>query len=169
MHIAIPRRTMMLFALVIVAIIAVIALSALKPARGEPETQVRVTTSVTMSAQEWARQWEQTLANAPEEMEMSDGVHALRGRATCTGLGEGGIAFITVKLDSGKEYGFIVNIGKTNVFRSEDVFAHPNQPAPTVENPIAALESLKDTPVFVRYDPGDPPQMRSIIILGGAQ
>jgi hypothetical protein len=166
MHIAIPRRTLILLALVIVAIIAVIAVPVLKPAHSEPEAQVQVTT---ISAQEWGQQWEQTLANAPEEMVMSDGVPALRGRATCTGLGEGGIAFITVKLDSGKEYGFIVDIGKTNVFRSEDVFAHPNQPAPTVENPIAALESLKDIPVFVRYDPGDPPQMRSIIILGGVQ
>ena len=169
MQVAINKRKLILFALIIVAAIIAITL-ALRPARGgEPETQAPTTADATMSVQEWGRRWEQTLANAPEESVMSDGVHALRGRATCTGLGKGGIAFITVRLDSGKEYGFIVNIGKTNVFRSEDVFAHPNQPAPTVENPVAALESLKDTPVFVRYDPGDPPQMRSIIILGGAQ
>jgi hypothetical protein len=165
MQIAISRQKLILLVLIIVAAIVVMAL-ALRPARGEAAQ--KPATGATVSVQEWARQWEQTLANAPEESVMSDGVHALRGRATCTGLGEGNIAFVTVKLDSGKEYGFVVDI-KTNVFRSEDVFAHPNQPAPTVENPLATLESLKDTPVFVRYDPGDPPRMRSIIILGGTQ
>jgi hypothetical protein len=171
MHIAIPRRTLILLALVIVAIAAVIAVLALRPARGEtaqPTKTANATTNVqgTRSIQEW----EQTLANAPEETVMPDGVPAVRGRATFTGFGEGNqTAFVTVKLDSGKEYNFAIEVGKAGIFRSEDIFSRFNQPSPTVENPTAVLQSFKDTPVFLRYDPGDPPTVRSIIIIGGDQ
>jgi len=165
MHIAIPRRTMMLFALVIVAIIAVIALSALKPARGEPETQVQVTTSATTSIQEWTGLSEQMLANAPEETKMSNGLLAVRGRATFNGFSEDNLtAFVTVNLDSGKKYDLTAEVGKVGIFRSEDLLSHPNQPAPTAENSLAVLESLKDTPVFLRFDPSSL-QVWSIIIL----
>jgi hypothetical protein len=170
MQIAISRQKLILLVLIIVAAIIAIAL-ALRPARGEtaqPTKTANTTTNVqgTRSIQEW----EQTLANAPEETVMPDGVPAVRGRATFTGFGEGNqTAFVTVKLDSGKEYNFAIEVGKAGIFRSEDVFSRFNQPSPTVENPTAVLQSFKDTPVFLRYDPGDPPTVRSIIIIGGDQ
>ncbi|MBO9371031.1 MAG: hypothetical protein J7575_08100 [Chloroflexi bacterium] len=170
MQIAISRRKLILLVLIIVAAIIAIAL-ALRPARGEePDTQSQEPVEAGAPfTEDWVRQREQALAGAPEEMVMSDGVPAVRGRATFTGFGEGNqMAFVTVKLDSGKEYNFAIEVGKASIFRSEDVFSRFNQPSPTVENPTAVLQSFKDTPVFLRYTPGDPPTVRSIII-GGNQ
>jgi len=161
-------RSVLVLAGVIVFSLVLLVLVQCQRATGatpEPNVQSQKTEATALPTPGLDNLWEQAIANAPEETKMSNGLLAVRGRATFNGFSEDNLtAFVTVNLDSGKKYDLTAEVGKVGIFRSEDLLSHPNQPAPTAENSLAVLESLKDTPVFLRFDPGSL-QVWSIIIL----
>lgn len=161
----ISRRTLILATLVVVAIVALVLLvheksvvSSATPAEATPDAVAVQATLV--------RGLEEKMMT-PMVWTMEDGVQAVRGLATFAGEGNGDYAYIIVRAGE-QQFTFLVS-PQTNIFYSADVFAHSNQPAPTAENPQEALRKLQDTPVQVRYDPGDPPTAKSILIIGGGQ
>ncbi|WP_347245518.1 hypothetical protein [Thermogutta sp.] len=163
MQIALSRKIILVILLVIAVIFLVISFlfsekGILFSEKGKSATEVthipdvRATTEARMMT--------------PMAWTMTDGVQAVTGRATFVGE-SGDAAYITVQ--SGElEFIFMVT-PRTGVFSTGDVYAHPNQPAPTVENPKKALRNLHDTPVLVRYEPGDPHRAYSILITGDDQ
>lgn len=159
MHVTLPKRTLILAIVLIVAAI-VLVLSLIPGKKESSASEMGATPNfpdvrATMEAR----------MLTPMAWTMADGIQAVTGKATFAGEGQGDYAYITVQ-SGGKEFTFRVS-PQTGVFYSADVFAHPNQPSPTVENPQEVLRELLDTPVLVRYGPGDPPEVYSILIVGG--
>jgi hypothetical protein len=150
--ITIPRRTLILLVLFVVAILAAVVFATAGQSEATPQT-----TGPSVE------QWEATLAAAPEERSLGGDVIALTGRATCNI--DQDTATISVETVSGKEYTFTFTIGQVPIYRSGEFLAQPASTGPTVENPQAALEGLRNTPVVVVFRRTDPPQVGSILIL----
>lgn len=161
MHVTLPKRTLILTIALIVAVI-VLVLSFLVP--GKKESSAVSEMGATPNVPDVRATMEARMLT-PMAWTMTDGIQAVTGKATFVGEGQGDYAYITVQ--SGElEFTFMVS-PQTGIFYTADVFAHSNQPSPTVENPWKTLRELQDTPVLVRYNPGDPPEVYSVLIIGG--